>query len=173
MGPCTTFHIGDKVVYPNHGVGTIENISTRNFGAQLERFYLLRLNYNSMTVMVPFSHAGDVGLRKVTKNTEVNRVLGFLAIGESRRSMDWKDRFKENSEKMRVGGLMSVSEVFKELIILQTAKPLSFREKKMLDCARRMLITEISIARAMTDRDAVELLSRSLAKANLPMPVAM
>ena len=75
MGPCTTFHIGDKVVYPNHGVGTIENISTRNFGAQLERFYLLRLSYNSMTVMVPFSHAGDVGLRKVTKGTEVNRIL--------------------------------------------------------------------------------------------------
>ena len=97
MGPCTTFHIGDKVVYPNHGVGTIENISTRIFGAQLERFYLLRLSYNRMTVMVPFSHAGDVGLRKVTKGTEVNRVLTYVATGEVKRTQDWKDRFKENS----------------------------------------------------------------------------
>ena len=173
MGPCTTFHIGDKVVYPNHGVGTIENISTRNFGAQLERFYLLRLSYNSMTVMVPFSHAGDVGLRKVTKTNEANRVLAFLSIGVIKRSQDWKDRFKENSDKMRVGGLMGVAEVFKELVQLQTAKPLSFREKKMLDCARRMLITEISIARSMGERDAIDTLSRSLAKANLPMPQAM
>jgi CarD family transcriptional regulator len=173
MGPCTTFHIGDKVVYPNHGVGTIENISTRNFGAQLERFYLLRLSYNSMTVMVPFSHAGDVGLRKVTKANEVTRVLSFLAIGDVRRTQDWKDRFKENSEKMRVGGLMGVAEVFKELVILQTTKPLSFREKKMLDCARRMLITEISIARAAGERDSIDTLTRTLAKANLPMPLAM
>jgi len=173
MGPCTTFHIGDKVVYPNHGVGTIENISTRNFGAQLERFYLLRLSYNRMTVMVPFSHAGDVGLRKVTKTTEVNRVMAFLATGEVKRTQDWKDRFKENSEKMRVGGLMGLAEVFKELVILQTAKPLSFREKKMLDCSRRMLITEVSIARAIGDRESIELLTRSLAKASLPMPVAM
>ena len=63
-----TFNVGEKVVYPNHGVGTIENISTRSFGASDERFYLLRLNYNSMTVMVPFSHVGDVGLRKITKD---------------------------------------------------------------------------------------------------------
>lgn len=173
MGPCTTFHIGDKVVYPNHGVGTIENISTRNFGAQMERFYLLRLSYNAMTVMVPFSHAGDVGLRKVTKNTEVGRVLTFLAAGEVKRTQDWKDRFKENSEKMRIGGLMGVAEVFKELVILQTSKPLSFREKKMLDCARRMLITELSIARCVREVESIETLTRALSKAHLPMPMAM
>ena len=62
-----TFQVGEKVVYPNHGVGTIENISSRSFGTQQERFYLLRMSPSSMTVMVPFSHVGDVGLRKVTK----------------------------------------------------------------------------------------------------------
>ena len=73
-----TFQVGEKVVYPNHGVGTIENISSRCFGAQQERFYLLRLHPNSMTVMVPFSHVGDVGLRKVTKCSEIMRVLNYL-----------------------------------------------------------------------------------------------
>lgn len=173
MGPCTTFHIGDKVVYPNHGVGTIENISIRSFGTQAERFYLLRLSYNSLTVMVPFSHVNDVGLRKVTKNAEVNRVLTFLSTAECKRTQDWKDRFKENSEKMRVGGLFGLAEVFKELLILQMSKPLSFREKKMLDCSRRMLITEVSISRSMMENGAIDLLSKSLAKANLPMPEAM
>jgi CarD family transcriptional regulator len=92
-----TFQVGEKVVYPNHGVGTIENISTRAFGPQHERFYLLRLSYNSMTVMVPFSHVGDVGLRKLTKAAEISRVLTFLATGTCKSSADWKVRFKVNS----------------------------------------------------------------------------
>ncbi len=75
------FQIGEKVVYPNHGIGTVENISTRSFGTQPERFYLLRLTFNSMTVMVPFSHVEEIGLRKVTRNGEVMRVLGFLTTG--------------------------------------------------------------------------------------------
>ena len=58
----TLFQIGEKIVYPNHGIGTVENISTRSFGAQFERYYLLRLTYNSMTVMVPFSHVEEIGL---------------------------------------------------------------------------------------------------------------
>jgi CarD family transcriptional regulator len=79
----TLFQIGEKIVYPNHGIGTVENISTRSFGAQFERYYLLRLTYNSMTVMVPFSHVQEIGLRKVTRNGEIARVLSFLAEGNA------------------------------------------------------------------------------------------
>jgi CarD family transcriptional regulator len=165
-----TFQIGEKVVYPNHGVGTIENISTRSFGSQFEHFYLLRLNYNSMTVMVPFSHVTDVGLRKVTRNGEVGRVLGFLATGICRCCHDWKDRFRANSEKMQHGSLLEVAEVLKGLVILQSHKPLSFREKKMLDRARHMLITEVSTSRSLREPDAIDLLARSLAKSAMRWP---
>src|SRR5579862_3474609 len=79
-----TFQIGENVVYPNHGVATIENISSRIFAGHSERFYLLRLKYNSLTVMVPFSHVGDLGLRKVTRNGEVARVVSFLSEGRCR-----------------------------------------------------------------------------------------
>ena len=168
-----TFQIGEKVVYPNHGVGVIENISTRNFGVQDERFYLLRLNYNSLTVMVPFSHVHEVGLRKVTKNTEIARVLVFLSSGKCQIHPDWKVRFRENSEKMQSGSLLEIAEVLKSLIIVQTGKPLSFREKKMLDRARHMLITELSISRALCEADAIDLLSKALAKANLTLPEAI
>lgn len=173
MGPCTTFHIGDRVVYPNHGVGTIENISSRSFGSTFERFYLLRLAYNSMTVLVPFSHVADVGLRKVTKPADVVKVLNYLSTNECKRTIDWKDRFKENSEKIRTGGLSGVAEVFKELVILQTGKTLSFREKKMLDFTRRMLVSEVSIAKKLNEAESIDLLAKTLAKANLPMPEAM
>jgi CarD family transcriptional regulator len=170
MGLPVTFQIGEKVVYPNHGVGTIENISARSFGSQFERFYLLRLIGGTMTVMVPFSHVGDVGLRRVTKNGEVTRVLDFLACGKCRRSNDWKNRFKENSEKMRGGSLLAIAEVLKSLLLLQAEKPLSFREKKMLDRARHMLVTEVSTSRAIDQSEAREMLERALVRASLHLP---
>ncbi len=168
-----TFQIGEKVVYPNQGIGTIENISSRAFGSQTERFYLLRLMFSSMTVMVPFSHVEDVGLRKITRNGELARILSFLSDGDCRCCPDWKNRFKENSEKMRVGGLLQVAEVLKGLLQLQLEKPLSFREKKMLDRARHMLLTELSISRGLREAEAADLLQRALGKASLTLPAAL
>ena len=165
-----TFQVGEKVVYPNHGVGTIENISSRAFAGPPERYYLLRLTYTSLTVMVPFSHAGEIGLRKVTRNGELARVLDFLSDGTCRRYHDWKDRFKENTEKMRQGSLLAVAEVLKSLLLLQSDKVLSFREKKMLDRARHMLITELSTSRAMQPDAAVGLLEKALSKSQLHLP---
>ena len=162
-----TFQIGEKVVYPNHGIGTVENISTRSFGAQYERYYLLRLTYNSMTVMVPFSHVDDIGIRRVTRNGEVARVLDYLAEKTRKHTGDWKDRYKENCDKMRKGSLPAIAEVFKCLLILQSEKSLSFREKKMLDRARHMLLTELSISRRLSEVAAEELLEKALAKASL------
>lgn len=168
-----TFMIGDKVVYPNQGVATIENISTRSFGASFEKFYLLRLIYNSMTVMVPFSNAGNIGLRKVTSNNDVIRVLTFLSSGRCASSNDWKCRFKENADKMQNGGLLQVAEVLKSLLVLQADKPLSFREKKMLDRARHLLVSEVSIARRVKECEAECLLEKSLSKAGLGLPAVL
>jgi CarD family transcriptional regulator len=165
-----TFQIGDKVVYPNQGVGTIENISSRAFGADYERFYLLRFGYNSVTVLVPFSNAANIGLRRVTKDREISRVLSFLSHGSCFVNPDWKARFKDNSEKMLSGDLLRAAEVFKGLLYLQIEKPLSFREKKMMDRARYMLVSEISIARSVPEIHAVSMLQRALAKANLSLP---
>src|SRR5258706_16355910 len=105
------FQIGEKVVYPNHGIGTVENISTRSFGTQPERFYLLRLTYNCMPGMVPFSHVEEIGLRKVTRNGEVMRVLGFVAVGTCKCKGDWKDGVKENTDKRRNEGLLDMHEM--------------------------------------------------------------
>lgn len=164
------FQIGDKVVYPNQGVGTIENISTRSFGSALERFYLLRFGCNSMTVLVPFSNAADIGLRRVTKDREISRILSFLSNGWSAVNADWKVRFKENSEKMQSGDLLKAAEVLKDLLQLHVDKPLSFREKKMLDRARHMLVSEISISRGVPEIHATNMLQRSLAKSGLTLP---
>ena len=168
-----TFVIGEKVVYPNQGVGTIENISARAFGAQFEKFYLLKLLYSSMTVMVPFSNVTNIGLRKITKTNEVSRVLAFLSGGECACPSDWKCRFKENTDKMQSGSLLQVADVLKSLLILQLEKPLSFREKKMLDRSRHLLVSELAIARGVRESEAEALMEKALNKAALTMPAVM
>jgi CarD family transcriptional regulator len=168
-----TFQVGEKVVYPNHGVATIENISSRSFGSRFERYYLLRLSCKNLTVMVPVDHADEVGLRKVTKNGEIAKVLAFLADGKCKSHQDWKDRYKENCNKMQSGSLLEVAEVLKTLLLIQTEKTLSFREKKMLDRARQMITTEVCTSRGLSETEAVRLLDGVLAKSSLRMPEAL
>jgi CarD family transcriptional regulator len=165
-----TFRIGEKVVYPNQGVGTIENISTRSFGSAYEKFYLLRFAYGGMTVLVPFSHASNIGLRRVTKDREISRILSFLSNGWCAISPDWKVRSKQNREKMQGGDLLQAAEVFKSLLQIQIDKSLSFHEKGMLDRAHHMLASEISIARNVPEVRAVRMLERALAKAGIALP---
>ena len=167
-----TFHIGEKVVYPNQGVGTIENISSRAFGNQPERFYLLRFGANSMTVMIPFSNVENVGLRKVARTQEIHRILLFLAAEEVESSGDWKIRFKENTDKMQSGSLLQVAGVLKSLLVLHAEKPLSFRERRMLDRARQLLVAEISIGRKVGEAQAAALLEAALEQASLRLPPA-
>ncbi len=166
------FHIGDKVVYPNHGVGVIEQISSRAIGPNVEKFYLLTIKASSLKVMIPFHNVGNVGLRRVVRNGEIQKVLDLLSVGENGSNGDWKDRFKENSERMRTGSLLEVAAVLKSLIALHAAKPLSFREKKMLERARYLLVSELSMARNCEETKVEELLSDALAKCNLRFPEA-
>jgi len=164
------FQIGEKVVYPSQGIGTIENVSSRSFGNHHERFYLLRFACSAVTVIVPFSHVEEIGLRKITSNGDWARVLNFLSSGNCSCCHDWKNRFKQNSEKMRAGGPFEIAEVLKSLLLLQREQPLSFREKKMLDQARQMLILELAISRRTEQADAEGVFQRALAKAALELP---
>lgn len=166
----TLFHVGEKVVYPNQGIGIVENISTRAFGSRFERFYLLRLAYAGITVMVPFSHVQEIGLRRITRNGSLVRVLVFLSEGKCQSSSDWKFRFKENTEKMRAGTLQEIAEVLKTLLVLQKDKPLSFREKHMLQRARYLMIAELSTSRSLTEGQATEMLQKALSRASLNLP---
>jgi CarD family transcriptional regulator len=140
------FKIGDKVVYPNHGVGVIEEVKRRAIGELESSFYCLRILSTDSTVMVPVENTHAVGLRKVLTRREVTRVLKVLREGEVSTFDDWKGRFQANSEKMRTGDIRAVAEVLKSLTVLNEIKPLSYRERKMLDRARFLLISELAEA---------------------------
>jgi len=166
------FHIGDKVVYPNHGVGVIEQISSRTIGASVEKFYLLKIKSSSLKVMVPFHNVNSVGLRRVVRNGEIQKILDFLTDGECTNNADWKYRFKENSERMRTGSLLEVASVLKSLLTLNQSKPLSFREKKMLERARYLLVSELAMAKNCEERQVEDLLTKALSKHKLRFPEA-
>jgi len=167
-----SFSIGDKVVYPNHGVGVIEQISSRTIGTQVERFYLLKIKASSLKVMVPAHNVGSVGLRRVVRNGEVQKILDFLTDGTCESHADWKYRFKENSDKMRTGSLLDVAEVLKGLLLLAQAKPLSFREKKMLERARYLLVSELAMSKNWQESEIEDLLNKALSKCKLRFPEA-
>lgn len=167
-----TFHIGDKVVYPNHGVGVIEQISSRNIGQAVEKFYLLKIKSSSLKVMVPFHSVSAVGLRRVIRNGEIQSILDYLVDGACDSNADWKYRFKENSDRMRTGSLLDVAAVLKSLIVLNQSKPLSFREKKMLERARYLLVSELAMARNCDETEIEQVLSKALSRCKLRFPEA-
>ena len=164
------YKIGDKVVYPNHGVGIIEQINFGVLNGRTEKYYMLKIYASGLKVMVPATNAISVGLRPVIRNGETLKVLGFLEKGKPNSHHDWKHRFKENSERMRTGALIEVAAVLKSLVSLSRTKPLSFREKKMLERAKFLLVSELATARNTSPETMEGALIKSLAKARLQMP---
>lgn len=167
------YKIGDKVVYPNHGVGVIEQISFGMLNGRTEKYYMLRIFASGLKVMVPQSNAEAVGLRPVIRSGETEKVMGFLEKGKFNSHHDWKHRFKENSERMRTGSLIEVAAVLKSLVALSRTKPLSFREKKMLERAKYLLVSELATARNTSESNIEDALVKCLSKAKLQMPPIM
>jgi CarD family transcriptional regulator len=159
------FKVGEKVVYPNHGIGIIEDIAQREMGAGPNRFYMLRLKATDSVVMVPIDNAGEVGLRAPIKAKDGERLLKILSENFAAPPTDWKDRYKEFLEKMRTGDVFTVAEVLKTLTYLSMRKPLSFREKRMLERARFLVISELAMVYRKADADIEPTVDDALSKA--------
>lgn len=138
------FQIGDKVVYPNHGIGVVEDVMGDSNGASNSHFYKLRILSNATRVMVPVANVDGVGLRRVISQAEVDRIFDQLENKKVEQHSNWKGRYKDNSDKMRSGSIYDVAGVLKSLSYLSKKKSLSFREKRMLDRARFLIVSEVA-----------------------------
>ena len=138
------FEIGDKVIYPNHGLGVVEQIETKTIMGTTCGFYNLRMASSDTTVLVPLDNVEGVGLRRAIEDGDVKRLFTLLGNGKIDSHQNWKGRFKDNSDKMRTGSIYDVIDVLKSLNFLSKSKNLSFREKRMLDRAKFLVTTEIS-----------------------------
>lgn len=139
-----TFQVGDKVIYPNHGLGIVEGIETKTILGTTCGFYHLRMIGSETTVLVPVDNIEGVGLRRAISDMECDRLFQLLGDGKIDNHQNWKGRFKDNSDKMRTGSIYDVVDVLKNLTYLSRSKSLSFREKRMLDRAKFLVTSEIS-----------------------------
>jgi CarD family transcriptional regulator len=159
------FRVGEKVVYPNHGVGIIEEVSSRNVNGLPEEFYMLRIHANSSLVMVPTANVKNVGLRRIIKKNDIDGLYKLLQEDFFEPEADWKGRYKDHSEKMRTGSIFQVAEVLKNLVYLSYRKSLSFREKRMLDRAKQLIISEVATVRGLNEKSVEEQIDRILSEA--------
>jgi len=138
------FSIGDKIIYPNQGIGVIEDIQKENYFGQEFRVYHLRIVSNDTKILVPSSNAEEIGIRRLITRDDIQQVYDFIRSGTVDVSMNWKGRYKEHLNLMKTGSILDMAVVLKSLFYLNLIKPLSFREKKMMEKAKELLVTEIS-----------------------------
>jgi len=139
-----SFKIGDKIIYPNQGLGIIEDIQEESYYGEKFKIYHLRILSNNALVLVPSSSAEEIGIRKPIAEENVKKIFDFIKNGDIDITMNWKGRYKEHLNLMRSGSMKDMVLVLKSLFYLNLIKPLSFREKKMMEKVKELIISEIS-----------------------------
>ncbi len=158
------FRVGEKVVYPNHGVGVVERIAeSAPDGGEAQTYYHLRLLAKDSKVMVPEENLDRVGLRRLAKVREIRALLELIEDGNIDVYKDWKGRYKQNLDKMRTGSLTDAAQVLKNLCLVSQKKSLSFREKKMYEKAKYFIVSEVTHVRAISEEAAGDLVEKALA----------
>ncbi len=148
------FRKGDTVVHPEHGAAIIEELRDREFLGEKRKYLVLRVAYGDLTLMIPVDSTEEVGLRQVVSKSEVKKVLAVLREDESVMAANWSRRFKNNMEKLHSGDPYQVAEVLRNLAIREREKGLSAGEKRMIQKARQILISELSYATGKSEEDA-------------------
>ncbi|WP_031517291.1 CarD family transcriptional regulator [Desulfofalx alkaliphila] len=157
------FKIGDKVVYPMHGAGIIEAIEEKEVLGEKRKYYILRLPVGDMKVMIPINHSGNTGLREVVDDNGVQRVMKILREETTAMSSNWNRRYRANLEKIKSGDIFEVAEVVRNLIKRDQEKGLSSGERKMLENARQILVSELVLAAELEEDKAVSMIEGALA----------
>lgn len=146
------YKVGDKVVYPAHGVGLIDSIQSRIVGTQETKFYMITILETAMKVMVPMKQASTVGLRRIVDTKTVEKVYEILRDKDVIvHQQTWNRRHREYTQKLKTGSVFEIASVIRDLSVLKGDKELSFGERKMLDMAQGLLVKEISIAKSKTE----------------------
>ncbi len=154
-GDLSLFSVGAKVVYPMHGAGVIESIEEKEVLGEKKQYYVLRLPISDLKVMIPISSCHEAGLREVVDSDGVEQVMGILGGETTAMSTNWNRRYRANLEKMKTGSIFEVAEVVRNLMKRDKEKGLSSGERKMLENARQILISELVLATELEEEKAL------------------
>lgn len=148
------FNVGDYIVYPMHGAGTIDAIEEKDILGQKQAYYIIKMP-GEVKVMIPTTQADKVGIRGIIDKTQANKVFDILGEDETQTDLNWNKRYRENMDKMKTGDIYEVADVVRNLSYKQKEKGLSTGEKKMLVNAKQILVSELALAQSVA-QDRVE-----------------
>jgi CarD family transcriptional regulator len=156
------FQIGDKIVYPMHGAGVIETIEEREILGEKQQYYVIKMPVTNMQIMVPVEKASNVGIRPVVDIFTLEKVLLTFHHEESEHSLSWSQRYGMNMDKIRTGDVQKGMEVVRDLTHLKKKKILNASEMRMLDNARKILISELMVVKGITKNQANDWLNHEM-----------
>jgi len=143
------YNVGDKIVYPMHGAGVIESIEEKEILGHKQNYYVVKMPVGDMKVMIPTQHVGDIGIRQVISTNDADKVFNILGDQSVNVNSNWNKRYRENMSKIKSGNIFEVADVVKSLMLREREKGLSTGERKMLNSAKQILVSELVLAKNM------------------------
>lgn len=155
------FSVGDKIVYPMHGAGTIDAIEEKDILGEKQSYYIIKMP-GEVKVMVPTNKAEQIGVRNVIGKEEAIKVFEILEENETEMSANWNKRYRDNMDKMKSGSIYEVADVVRNLSFKQKEKGLSTGEKKMLSNAKQILVSELVLAEHASENEVEDLIANKI-----------
>ena len=156
------FSIGDKIVYPMHGAGIIESIEEKEILGEKKRYYVMKMPVGDMKVMIPINNVDGIGIRDVIDRKDADKVFKSLETSCDEQTSNWNKRYRENMSKIKSGDVFEVAEVVKSLVARERQKGLSTGERKMLNSAKQILISELVLAKNMNPMDVEDIINERI-----------
>jgi len=156
------FNIGDKVVYPMHGAGIIEGIEEKEILGEKRKYYIMQMPIGDMKVMIPVDNVEEIGIREIIDREDLERVIDILKGDSTKMSQNWNRRYRANMEKIKSGDIFEIASVVRNLMLRDAEKSLSTGERKMLNSAKQMLISEIVLVSDSNQEEAERIIDESI-----------
>ena len=156
------FNVGDKIVYPMHGAGVIESIEEKEILGQKQNYYVMKMPVGDMKVMIPTHNVSDIGIREVISGREVDKVFAILGEDNASINSNWNKRYRENMTKIKSGNIFEVADVVRSLMLREKDKGLSTGERKMLNSARQILVSELVLAKGINQLEVESIINMNL-----------
>lgn len=156
------YNVGDKIVYPMHGAGIIEAIEEREILGQTQNYYVVKMPVGDMKVMIPTNSVGDIGIRGIIGEAELDKVFSILGDQHVNVNNNWNKRYRENMVKIKSGNIFEVADVVRSLMLREKEKGLSTGERKMLNSAKQILVSELILAKNMNQVEIEKIINEYL-----------
>ena len=156
------FNVGDKIVYPMHGAGVIESIEEKEILGQKQDYYVVKMPIGDMRVLIPTLNVCGIGIREVIALNDVDRVFAILGEQNLNVTSNWSKRYRENMTKIKSGDIFEVADVVRSLMLREKEKGLSTGERKMLNSAKQILISELVLANGMKQGEIEDIINEYL-----------